>query len=141
MNTPKDIYEWIELYLLGQLDKAELEKVEEKLRINKAFAEDLCAIEIEMYEEGRLPIERQKQFESRLQHDNKLAQELALHKVTFEVVKYFDNQGCCKDQNIISNQFPPNSKYRQLKHSFLFYLQSKQQRLSKIYHQYFTTRK
>jgi len=140
MNNPKDIYEWIELYLLGQLDEAELQKIEEKLKVNKAFEEDFCAIEIEMYEEGRLPLERKRQFEARLEYDDRLAQELALHKATFEVVKYFDNQGCCKDKNVIYSQLYPSGDYNKLKNPILTYLQLKWQRFC-FFWQYFTTNK
>ncbi|MFK7906622.1 MAG: hypothetical protein AB8B69_15940 [Chitinophagales bacterium] len=125
MNNSTDIYEWIELYLLGQLDKTELQKIEAKRKASKAFEEDLCAIEIEMYEEGRLPLERKRQFEARLKHDNNLARELALHKATFEVVKYFDNKGYCKDQNLISNEQYPPDDYCQYKPPFLSHLKSK----------------
>ncbi len=132
MNNPKDIYEWIELYLLGQLDKTELQKFEQKRKANKVFEEDICAIEIEMYEEGRLPIERKKEFEARLKNDDKLALDLALHKTTFEVIKYFDNKGCCKNKDVIFKELNSSKNHFQFKHPFLVYLQSKWQDLHNL---------
>ncbi len=101
MNKAKDIYEWIELYLLGQLEGCELIDFETKIKANKDFAEDVDIIELEMYEQNLLPSDRKALFEKRLQADPKLILKLDVHTATFEAIDYFDDFGCCKDRSMM----------------------------------------
>ncbi len=104
MNTINDIYEWMELYLLEKLDEEESERFEKKLNSSKEFAEDFRAMEIEMYEEGRLPTTRKKMFEERLKNDAELANELALHIATFEIINLLDNQENIENPSSLSDK-------------------------------------
>ena len=119
MSETTDIYEWMEIYLLGKLSGAELAAFEEKIRSCSDFAEDLHVMEIEMYEESRLPPDRQKIFEERLKQDANLARELALHIATFEVAKLFDKQGNCSTSKslIDTSLFTKNEKPASKTHS------------------------
>ncbi len=100
MSKTNDIYEWIELYLLGQLEEEELANFEAKLKANKDFAEDVDIIELEMYEQDCLPPDRKKAFEIRLQSDLTLISKRNLHIDTLKAITHFNNRGSCTNQPI-----------------------------------------
>ncbi|MEZ4886359.1 MAG: hypothetical protein R3E32_16610 [Chitinophagales bacterium] len=124
MSEINDIYEWMELYLLGQLKEKDLEKFEEKLTKCKDFAADLHMMEIEMYEDDLLPIERKRMFEDRLKNDEELAKEFAIYIASFEIAKFFDNQGNCKHPSFEYQQPLPNKNLPTVKNILLTFCQS-----------------